>query len=146
MSTGTIQDAALLIITDLRHDALQLGFTNDSGGALTKGDEVTLKVDGSVDLRSLGTEYPLGIVVVGAADGERVTVRTPFTALMDVTNVNAGTIDAGDLLIPKGTKDANGRPNYDIAAATNLSMVMALTQAATTAIVKVAVLESVQIA
>lgn len=144
--TGTIQDEAVLIIENLRHDALQLGFTNDAGKTLVKGDEVILKADGTVDIRDAATEHPLGVVVVGGEDGKRVTVRTFFTCEMNVANANAGTIDAGTLVAPKGTRNAAGYPEYDVVAATNYAICVALVQTATTAIMKVGVYDCIQTA
>jgi len=103
--TGTIQESAPLVITDMRSDALQLGFVNDSGGVLTPGQEVTLKTDGTIDKRDAGSDIPLGIVIKGGADGERVTVRTYFTAVVKGKAIG-GALNAGVLVKPNGLKDA----------------------------------------
>lgn len=115
MSTGSIQDQATLVVKNLSHDDLQLGFTNDSGGDLVIGDEIILKTDGTVDKRDANTEYPVGVVIVGGADGERITARVKATAVMNVNNVNAGTVNAGSFVFPDGTK-TNGYPDYDVLA------------------------------
>ena len=117
MSTGTIQPPSIVVLPDIRHDALQLGFTNDSGGDLTQGMQVTLKADGTVDKLDAGTEKPLGIVIVGAVDGERVTVRTFFTATVKGI-IKGGNIDAGVYVVPNGVTESDGRPQY-IAAVLN---------------------------
>lgn len=122
--TGTIQDAATLVITDMRGDALQLGFTNDSGGALAAGDEVCLKTDGTVDLRDTGTQKPVGIVVKGGADGTRVTVRTPFSAVIKGI-ATGGTINAGSFVKPNGSK-TGGIPQYVVVADNDFSMGLVL--------------------
>lgn len=142
MSTGTIQNAALQVIGNMKHDALQYTFTNSQGAALAKGDEVYLHTDGSVKLRTSGAQRPLGVVIVGADDGERVTVRTFFTMEMDVINNTAGTVNAGDLLIPEGVKDAEGRPQYIAGVATNLACAVALTTVADGSVVRVGILDS----
>lgn len=125
--TGTIQNAAVQVITDLRHDALQLGFTNDHGSAITKGDEVTLKADGTIKLRVLGSEIPLGIVVVGADDGKRVTVRTYFTSVI-VGVAKGGTINAGVLVKPNGLK-TNEYPQYVLGTSSDYSVAIVMTGA-----------------
>lgn len=124
MSTGTIQDAAPLVITDMRSDALQLSFVNDSGDDLVAGDEVILKTDGTVDKRDAGTELPLGIVIKGAADGERVTVRTPFMAVLKGV-ANGGTINAGSFVKPNGSK-TNSLPQYEVVSANDYALGLVL--------------------
>lgn len=146
MSTGTIQNAALQVIGNMKHDALQYTFTNSQGAALAKGDEVYLHTDGSVKLRNAGTQRPLGVVVVGGDDGERVTVRTYFTVEMDVINNSGGDVDAGDLLVPEGVKDADGRPQYVAAVATNLVCAVALVPASDGTVVRVGILDSMVVA
>lgn len=142
MSTGTIQNAALQIINTMKGDALQLGFTNSQGAALSKGDEVYLHTDGTVKLRSSGATRPLGVVVVGGADGERVTVRTYFTVVVDVVNTTGGTNNAGDALVPDGTKDSEGRPNYIAGVTGNYCCAIALNSVADDAVVRVGILDS----
>ena len=144
--TGTIQNAAVQIITDMKGDALQFSFVNSSGAALSKGDEVYLHTDGSVKIRNAGTQLPIGVVIVGGANGERVTVRTSFTVCLDVANNSGGPVSAGDKLIPEGTKDSNGRPQYADAAATNIVKAIALHGAVDQAVVKVGILDGFIIA
>jgi len=144
MSTGTIQNAATQIIADIRHDALQHGYTNSQGAALAKGDEVYMHTDGTVKLRTLGTQIPLGVVMVGAADGERVTVREFFTLVLDVLNGGAGTINAGVLVVPLGTK-TNDIPEYDAGAATNKSCAVVIIGAIAGGAMRIGILDSVQI-
>lgn len=141
MSTGTIQDAAVQVITDLRHDALQLGFTNDSGADLKRGDEVILKTDGTVDIRDAGSERPIGIVVVGGADGDRVTVRTYFTAVMNAI-ATGGAIVAGVPVVPNGSK-TDGVPQYIAAVATNYYCAITLNSVAQDADVVVGILDGI---
>jgi len=130
MSTGSIQDAAVVVMTDLRHDALQLSFVNDSGALLTPGQEVTLKTDGTIDKRDAGTEVPLGIVVVGGDDGKRVTVRTYFTAVIKAKAIG-GAINAGVLVKPNGLKDATtGVPEYVAGTSSDYAVGMVIKGAA----------------
>lgn len=145
MSTGTIQNPATQIIADIRHDALQHGYTNSTGAALAKGDEVYLDTDGTVKLRTAGTQKPLGVVMVGGADGERVTVRDFFTLVLDVLNGGVGAINAGALVVPLGTK-TNDIPEYDAAAATEQSCAMVIVGAAAGQPMRIGILDSMQIA
>ncbi|MAX80381.1 MAG: hypothetical protein CL843_09415 [Crocinitomicaceae bacterium] len=114
--TGSIHNASVTVFQDQKHDALQLGFTNDSGGDLVKGQEVYLKSAGGVDKRTDGSTIPLGVVIVGAEDGEKVTVRTFFTvSVTGVAKTNA--LNYGVAVVPNGTVDSSGRPEYVAAGA-----------------------------
>lgn len=114
--TGGIQDEPIVNFPDLRHDSLQLGFTNDSGGDLKRGQEVFLKSAGGVGKRVDGSTIPLGVVIVGGADGEKVTVRTFFTAsVTGLAKTNA--LNYGVPVVPNGNLDADGRPEYVAAGA-----------------------------
>jgi len=120
--TGTIQNAATVIISDLRHDALQLSFVNDSGITLTPGQEVMLKTDGTIDKRDAGSEIPLGIVVVAGENGKRVTVRTYFTAVIKGKAIG-GAINAGVLVRPNGNKnDTTFIPEYVASTTADISV------------------------
>jgi len=145
MSTGTIQDPAVQVIQNLRHDALQHGFTNSEGAALSKGDEVYLDTDGSVKLRDAATQVPIGVVVVGAADGERVTVRDFFTMELNVVNGGAGAINPGQFVVPLGTKDSDGYPEYDAAAAGNYSCAIVINGGAAGESMRIGILDSLHV-
>lgn len=130
MSTGTVQNPALQVIRNMRGDSLQYTFTNgEASTALVPGDEVYLDTDGEVLLRTTGATIPLGVVIVGGEAGERVTVRSFFTMEMVVINNSGGDIDSGTALIPEGTKNSDGYPEYTSAVSTNLSCALALTAA-----------------
>lgn len=58
--------------------ALAIGFPAASD--LVKGQMVKLKNDGTVEKLSAKTDRPFGLVVKGAATGERATVLTTFMA------------------------------------------------------------------
>ncbi len=141
--TGTIQDAAAMVITDLRSDALQLGFTNDSGEALTKGQEVTLKTDGTIDKRDAGTELPIGVVVKGNDDGKRVTVRTYFTAVV-LGKAKGGALTAGELVVPNGTKDSTTYvPEFIAATSSDYAVGVVLKGASLDGEIKVGILDGI---
>lgn len=142
MSTGTIQDPSVLVIQNRRIEALQPSFTNDSGSDLTQGQEVTLKADGTVDVRDAGTEKPLGVVIVGAVDGERVTVRTFFTLEMNVV-ATGGNIDAGTYVVPNGSKDSEGRPQYVAASLDDYTCALVINGALQDAVMKIGILDGI---
>lgn len=144
MSTGTIQSKAPQVITDLEMDGLQTGFTNASGGELTEGQEITLKTTGTVDKRTSGSEYPLGIVVVGAKDGERLTARINAKAIMNCI-ANGGTLQPGDFVIPTGTKNADNLPLYKKAVSDDIASAVVIKGATAGNAIKVAVLHGVVI-
>ncbi|RUP41610.1 MAG: hypothetical protein EKK63_04975 [Acinetobacter sp.] len=120
MSTGTVQNPKTQVIRNMKHDALQLEFTNDNGSALVEGQEVYVKSNGKVAARSTGAQIPVGIVLRGGDDGKRVLVRTYFTACMRGTAKTAD-IASGALIRQDGTVDANNVPNVVTAAAGNIS-------------------------
>lgn len=101
----------LSIVADHEESSLDLGFTNGSGAALVEGQEVYIKSDGNVAKRTTGTQVPLGIVKVGAADGARVVVRTNFMARVECV-AGSGGLTTGGEAIPTGVVDGNGRYTY----------------------------------
>lgn len=108
--TGSVHSASLTVFPDLRGDALQIGFVNDTGGELVKGQEVFLKSGGGLGKRDDGSTIPFGVVITGGADGEKVTVRTFLTA--SVTAVaKGGTLNPGAAVVPNGNVNS-GRPEY----------------------------------
>ena len=139
--TGTIDNAAPQVITDLKHDALQLGFTNDSGAALSEGQEVILKTAGTVDKRSSGTTKPIGIVIKGGANAARVTVRTCFTAVLNGI-AKGGTINAGTYVKPNGTLASDGKPQYVAAASGDYSLAIVVKGGVVDSEIKIAILDS----
>ena len=143
MSTGTIQDAAPLIITDMKSDVLQLGFTNDSGETLTPGQEVTLKTAGTIDIRDAGSDIPLGIVIKGGADGTRVTIRTYFTAVIKGKIVDSG-INAGQLVVPNGSKDSTTNiPEFVAGTSSDYAVGMALNAASEDGAITIGILDGI---
>lgn len=115
MATEKVSASAKKVVYLERDDVLVLGLYNDSGDVLKQGQEVIFKTDGTIDVRDAGGELPIGNVTIGAADGERVAVRTYF---QDAVNGIAtdGAINAGVPVVPTGAVDSYGRPLYVAAA------------------------------
>lgn len=114
MSTGTIQTEPVVVLSDIRSDILQLGFTNDSGETLTIGQEVVFKGDGTLARRTDGSEPMLGIIARGGEVGEKVAVRTLFSAVATV--IAKDTLNAGDLVVPGDfAKNEDGLTSYRLA-------------------------------
>lgn len=139
--TGTVDSSAPQVITDQVSDALQLSFVNSSGAALTQGQEVTLKSDGTLDKRDAGTDKPLGIVMVGAVDGARATVRTPFIAVVNAIAIG-GTINANTYVKPNGTKNSDNYPQYVACAAGDYASALVIKGGAVNTVIKVAILNA----
>lgn len=140
-STGTVQSAAAQTITDMRHDVLQNQYVNDSGGALEPGMEVILKTDDTIDKRDAGTEFPFGIVVLGGADGEKVTIRSFFQSIIKGI-ATGGAITSGVFVKPNGVLDANDKPQYVAVAAGDYAAAHVLVGAAEDAEITIGILES----
>lgn len=139
--TGTVTNAAAQVITDLKSDSLQLGFTNDSGAALTEGQEVILKTTGLVDKRSSGTTKPLGIVIKGGANGERVTVRVFCTAVVNAI-ATGSTLNAGVYVKPNGTKNSDNYPQYVAVASGDYAVGYVIKGGTATSVIKVGIMDS----
>lgn len=112
-STGSVQSASKTIFRHEEHGMVFLTLTNGSGVTLVAGQEVKIKasVDLTVDVRTLGTDIPAGIITVGDADGKDMTIATPFDRTVKAI-AKGGTINAGDQVIPNGTFNAAGLPEY----------------------------------
>lgn len=139
--TGTVDTVAPQVITDLKSDALQLGFTNGSGAALTEGQEVILKTDGTVNKRAAGTSKPIGIVIKGGADAARVTVRTCFGAVVNGI-AKGGTINPGTYVVPNGNKNADSKSEYVAAASGDYALAIVIKGGAVNAEIKIAILDA----
>lgn len=139
--TGTVENEAPMVITDLRHDALQIGFQNGSSNELTSGQEVSLKSSGAIEERSVATSVSLGIVIVGAKPNFKATVRTNFTAIINGV-ADGGAVAPGDLLVPTGTKNSDGIPSYEQAAAGDYSIALAIKGGATGDAIRIGILNA----
>jgi hypothetical protein len=105
---GTINPITPVIFVQKADDNLCLSF--DASVALKEGEEVRLTADKTVGKRT-GTQFPVGVVVVGANVNEKVTVSTPFSNTMQATAKGA-TLNAGDFVKPNGIIGTNGLPEY----------------------------------
>jgi hypothetical protein len=114
--TGTIQPASNQTLKNWEKDCVHLSFVNDSGAALVVGQEVTLKTTGKVDKRNAGTDVPIGMVWIGGADQERVTVRLNCNLTMKAKAIG-GTLNAGTFVVPNGNIDSTYETPEVIAAA-----------------------------
>lgn len=110
MSTETSMTASKTLHRHEEHGLLFLTLTNSNGSALVVGEEVTIESNLSVDKRGGGTEYPFGIVTVGGADGELVTIATCLQRT-SLATAKGGTLNAGTFVKPNGTT-TNGIPEY----------------------------------
>lgn len=99
--TGTVMDKAAQTIKNMNSDCLQVSFVNDSGGILYEGQEVILKTTGLIDKRTTGVQKPLGIVVVGGADGKDITVRVYCLMILRAKAIG-GTLNAGTFVKQNG--------------------------------------------
>ena len=122
-----------------------MGFINDAGEELKKGQEVILKADGTIDKRDAGSETPIGIVMKGGADGERILVKTFYTALV-YGIAKGGAINAGSYLKQDSTKDAYDRFNYLVIAGTDKSISQAITAADEDAVMTIGVIDGIYVA
>lgn len=139
--TGSIQDKAPQVFMDLEYGSINVSFVNDSGAALTQGQEVVFKAAGTIDKRSTGAQFPLGVVVTGAEDGERavVNVLASYTAEVEA----AGTLVAGDFVYPNGNKNSVGRPIVAKCSTGQLSMAVVMKGGTVGTVVKVIYLRAV---
>lgn len=141
--TGTVQNSPTQVIQNMTSDALQLTFVNSEGAALKAGQEVKLHTDGTIKLRKLQTDSCLGVVMKGAEDGARATIRiAAHVTLLGVAK--GGTLTAGTLVYPDGTVNADGYPSYltSTKANGNISQAIVLRGATVTNKVLIGILQA----
>jgi len=114
--TGSIQTTPTQVIKNMTSDALQLTFVSSAGSEIKAGQEVYQHTDGTVKKRTLGTQIPLGIALSDTPDGERVLVRVPHQMVIEGI-AKGGALNAGVAVVPDGTLNADGYPNYVAAGA-----------------------------
>lgn len=115
MTQGTETLGGSRAVVIMRHKETQhlaLGFDNNTGSPLLVGQECYLDTDGDLTLRTTGAQFPVGVIQTPAKDGKRAVLATPFVAVVKAKNKKGSTIDAGVLVKPDGTSDADGRPGY----------------------------------
>lgn len=139
--TGTIRGAAPMFFMDIKNDEITVSFQNNSGEVLTQGQEVVMEAAGTITKRTTAAQFPLGIVVVGAPDGERATVNVlaSYTA-----EAEAGEdLAAGDFVFQNGTKNTNGLPVYMPCGTGEQSVAVVMKGGLTGAAIKVIILKAV---
>lgn len=120
---------------------VHLTLVNDSGGNLEPGQEVIINGDLTVDKRDAGTEFPIGVITVGGADGEKITVLTDFKT--DVKGIAKGApLTAGAFVKPDGTLGADNRVNFVATAAGDYASAVVLQGGAAAGEIYVGVLRS----
>lgn len=115
-TTGSIQSASKTVSRYKETYGVFLTLTNSDGADLRAGQEAVLENDLTVQHRTLGTQFPIGIVDVGGADGAKVTVHTCFQRTLQAI-AKGGTINVGAFVKPNGTWNAAGIPEYVAVAA-----------------------------
>jgi hypothetical protein len=117
MSSETSMTKAKTVFKHEEHNLVILSLLNASGGTLYPGQEVNIKAstNNSVEKRDAGTDFPLGIVTVGGADGAYVSVATILQRTCQAI-AKGGTLAAGVFAKPNGTYNAAGLPEYVVTA------------------------------
>lgn len=115
MATETSMTKSVTLSRDAETYGVFLSFINDVNSALVAGQEVFISGNGIVTKRLLGSSFPAGIVTVGGAVGDLVTVHTPFQRTLKA-HAKGGTLAAGVFVKPNGTLNADGKPEYVAAA------------------------------
>lgn len=116
MSTETSLVASKTLSRHQENFSMFLTLTNDNSADLRQGEEVILNGNLTVAKRSVGTTFPIGVVTVGGADGELVTVATVIQRTLRAI-AKGGTLAAGAFVKPNGTWNAAGCPEYVAVAA-----------------------------
>lgn len=125
---------------------LALSFINDSGAELKVGQEVILKTNGKLDKRDAGTEYAIGIVEVGAADGKKVTVLCTNIAAVIWGEASGDLSNEGQFVKPSGAVDATtGYPIYAAVASGDFAQAIVLEGNTTGNNIKVGILRTAHI-
>jgi hypothetical protein len=119
-SSGSVMSASKTLFKHEEHHLVHLSLINTSPAALRAGEEVNIKAatNLSVEKRDAGADFPIGIVTVGGAVGERVTVATCLQRTVQAI-AKGGTINAGALVKPNGVWNVAGLPEYVAAVATD---------------------------
>lgn len=111
--SGSVMSKSKTLFRHEEHNLVHLTMVNAAGATLRAGQEVNIKsaTNMSVELRDGGTDFPFGIVTVGGADGDKVTVVTCIQRTC-LAMAKGGTLNAGAAVKPNGTWNAAGEPEY----------------------------------
>lgn len=90
---------------------LAFTFTSSFSGTLTEGNEVIFSGDKTVTKRTLGSQFPIGYVKVGGAQGELVSIIAIFNSDLQAKAIGS-TFVAGQFVRPNGNQDTDGIPEY----------------------------------
>jgi Uncharacterized conserved protein (DUF2190) len=119
---------------------IKLGFTATS--AITKGDEVVISGNMTVDKRTGATQRPIGFADNTAASGQKVTIR--LFGLNVFKGKLAANLSANAFVRQNGTAvNADGTNNYAAAANTNYATGILLEGGSTGDNVKIAIISPV---
>jgi len=123
MSTGTIQNEAMKVFQDIAYGKITIEFLVAAGETkVVQGQEVVLQADKTIVKRTTGAQIPLGIVEIGAKEGEYAVITVPVQYTSEV-EIDA-TVVPGDFARDTGTLNADERPIFTLAASGEYSMAM----------------------
>lgn len=109
--TESIMAASKTIFRQPETEGCILTFTNNASAALNVGQEVFVSGNMLVNKRTTAAQFPIGVITQGGADTEKVSVFTCFQRTIRAV-AKGGTINAGAFVIPNGTYNAVGLPEY----------------------------------
>ncbi len=113
--TETSMTKALTLSRQIEKFMVYLTFLNGSGAELKAGQEVFISANMTVNKRTTGAQFPIGVVSIGGADAENVTVACCIQRSLKA-HAKGGTLAAGVFVKPNGTYNADGTPEYIAAA------------------------------
>lgn len=119
---GTFNTTTPVVFAQKAEDNLCLSF--DASVALKEGEEVRISANKTIAKRT-GTQFPIGVVVVGANQNEKASVSTCFSNVIQGT-AKGGTLNAGDFVKPNGNIGTNGLPEYVVAVANDFTQAVVL--------------------
>lgn len=139
MATESIKSANKTIRRYFNEESLAL--TCIAAGDLYEGQEVKITADQTVNKRTVGTEFPIGYVKVGATSGNEVTVVV--NASSDLTaKAIGGTLSAGAFVKPNGNISTDGVPEYVATASGDYANAIVLTGGAANAEIRLLLLNT----
>jgi hypothetical protein len=115
------------------------------GGTLQENQQVYISGNNTVAKRTLGTQFPIGVITKGGLVGDKVTVQSNI--LRDsLAKAIGGALAAGAFVKPNGNVDATtGVPEYVAAAAGDYANAIVIGGAAQNAEIRILILRDVQV-